>query len=205
MASTYGIKKIAFIVFFSFSLVILISYSKSLSSKNQPDKSVKYDFLENGDLVCRLGKGYFSNIFKEYASKDKLYSHIGIIINKKNTLYVIHSEASELTGVGGIKIEKLSEFLNEIDEFSFYRLKVDSIKKIKIVTKSKYYLENKLKFDLDFNSFDDNEMYCTEFIAKCINYGLEKEIVRPTVKLNSKLYYGLDDMYKNKIITKLNY
>ena len=42
-------------------------------------------------------------------------------------------------------------------------------------------------------------MYCTELVAKCINYGLEKEIVKPTVKLNNKFYYGLDDIYKNEI------
>ena len=139
MASSYGIKKIAFILFFGFSLALLISDSKSLSSNNQHDESIKYNFLENGDLVCRLGKGYFSNIFKEYASKDKVYSHIGIIINEKNTLYVIHSEASELTGIGGIKIEKLDDFLNEIEKFSFYRIKIDRSRKIRIVTKSKYY------------------------------------------------------------------
>jgi len=205
MASSYGIKKITFIAFISFLLFSLKSEIKSTSSEKLIDKNTQYVFLEDGDLVCRLGKGYFSNYFKEYASKDKEYSHIGIIIFEKNLPYVIHSEASELTGVGGIKKEKLSDFLNDIDKFSFFRLKINQSEKQNLISKSKYFLNKHVKFDLNFDSMDDKEMYCTEFVAKCINYATENETIKPKIKLNNKLYYGLDDIYKNDKAMKLNY
>ncbi len=191
MASSRGIKEIIYIASCSLLLFSLKPEIKSSSSVKLVGNNFQYSFLEDDDLVCRLGKGYFSNLFKEYASLEKKYSHIGIIIIENNLPFVIHSGASELTGVGGIKKEKLSEFLSCIDKFSFFRLKIDLAERERLIKNANRLFNNQVKFDLSFDSSDDTEMYCTEFVAKCINYATQDETIKPQIKLGGKLVYGL--------------
>jgi len=200
MVSKYGIKKIKFLLFYIFIFSFIHSDFKPKKIESLA-KFNKYYFLENGDLVCRLGNGYFSDFFKKYASKDKIYSHIGIIVLEKNIPYVIHSEASEFTGVGGIKKESIDVFLEGIQTYSFFKMNISQVEKNQIISKSNYYLNKHTKFDLNFDTNDDSEMYCTEFVAKCINQGMGKNIIQPTLKINDKYLFGLDDIYNNDIIS----
>lgn len=199
MVGSYGIKKIIFVLYF-FSIAINCS-------SDYPSKKIKsihdFTFLKEGDLVCRLGNGYFSNYFREYASKEKRYSHIGIIGIENNILYVYHSEASELTGIGGVKKEKLEDFLDGIKVYSFFRVNLSEREKELVIAQASKYLDKHTKFDLDFISNNDNELYCTEFVASCINKGINKELIKPTLKLKSKLIFSLDDIYENKNVNSL--
>lgn len=148
------------------------------------------DNLKSGDVVLRLGNGYFSSIFKNYASKEKKYSHIGIISIEDNVAYVYHSEAREFTGVGRVKRESLAAFLNDIVVFDFFRLNKESASNINVVAQN-YYI-TKTPFDLDFNTYDDSELYCAELVANAINSGNKSPLIRPTIMLGRKKLYALD-------------
>lgn len=140
----------------------------------------------SGNLVCRLGNGYFSNYFKEYASTEKKFSHIGILSKENDTLFVYHSEASELTGVGFVKKELLNSFLDGIKTFDFYRLDFNDTINSQILEQVKRYYNLKTPFDLDFNNADDTKLYCSELIAVSINKSLKDSIIKPTLILNKK-------------------
>lgn len=159
--------------------------------------------IENGVLVCRLGNGYFSEYFRKYASKEKRFSHIGIISKENDTLYVYHSEASELTGIGHIKREKLNSFLKDINVYEFFEFNYSDLTKNKILNEIRIYHSKKTPFDLNFNSFNDNELYCSELIASSINRALKTAVISPTLVLNGKKIYALDDIYLNKNVIKI--
>ncbi|MBJ2172788.1 hypothetical protein JBL43_00970 [Aureibaculum sp. A20] len=156
--------------------------------------------LKSGDIVLRLGNGYFSDIFRSYASKEKKYSHVGVISIEDGITYVYHAEASELTGVGRVKKEVLESFLKEIAIFDFYRL--EQLDTVKIAEFVKYHYKKRTPFDLDFNSDDDSEMYCSELVAKAINSLENNELITPTLLLANRKLYGLDDIYLK--LRKLN-
>lgn len=199
MVSSYGIKKIIFT--FIFSIFIIKCNHTDISKK---ENSPVLPNLENSDIVFRLGKGYFSNYFRKYASKDKIFSHIGIVSVENNNTFVYHSEASELTGVGGIKKELLTEFIKDSEKVAFFRTNLTPIEKEKIIQQVKLYHSKNITFDLSFDIHNNNEMYCTEFVAKSINNGLKKNIISPNLIIKDKYFYGLDDFYNNSLFTKID-
>lgn len=186
----------------SLTLLLLgVFFSCNNTKKTLPN--IKDYQLKSGDIVCRLGGGFFSNYFRKYASKEKKYSHIGIVEVKNDTVFIIHTEASELTGVGCVKKESINCFLENILVFDFYRVQVNRNIRKKIVVKAKEYYNKKVPFDLDFNSFNNEKMYCTELVANVLNRAFDSIVIVPTLKLGAKKMYGLDDIYKNKLVNKL--
>ncbi len=159
--------------------------------------------LHSGDIVCRLGNGFFSKYFKDFASKEQRYSHIGIVEVTQDTIFVLHTEASELTGIGVAKREPLTQFLEGITTFGFYRVDCTAIVRQRIVTKANEYYRHKIPFDMDFNATDDSELYCTELVAKAINYAFDSIVLRPELQLGNKNFYGLDAIYQNPMCKQL--
>jgi len=194
MACSHGFKKIILI-----QVIFLFLINCNYTSKKGIEYPKNIPSLEDSDIICRLGNGYFSNYFREYASKEKVYSHIGIIVIENKIPYVYHSEASELTGIGGVKKEKLIEFLDGIKTYSFYKLNLPEEDKKRIILEANKYLQKSVKFDLELRN-DDSELYCTEFVANCINNGSMKKLIQPSLNFRNNLIFSLDDIYKNKIV-----
>lgn len=186
-------------------MVILLCLFSSCNPSNKYNKT-EFDTekVENGFLICRLGNGYFSNYFRKYASKEQKYSHIGIISKEKDSIYVYHSEASEFTGVGFVKKERLNVFLKDIQIFDYYEFIFPDSTKTNILNAVKGYYEKKTPFDLNFNSFNDDKLYCTELIATSINNNVPDSMkIMPSLSLNGKKLYSLDDIYQNKNVRKV--
>lgn len=179
-----------------FSLVVFLA---AISCKNATQKErnndASYALLENGDLIYRHGNGFFSEYFKGTSKYEQIYSHGGIVLKENNKLYVIHSEASELTGIGGVKKEPINSFLKNISTWGVYRLDTTDIIRNKIVLISKEYLEKDTPFDLTFDSEDDSKIYCTQLIALSVNKALDSTIVTARNKIGMKPYYAIDDTY----------
>ena len=165
--------------------------------------NVNFKKLVSGDLVCRLGNGFFSSYFKRYASEEEKYSHIGIISKENDSLFVYHSEASEFTGIGFVKRELLNSFLKGIETYDFYKLNFNDSINSRIVEQAKQYHCLKAPFDTDFNSSNDEKLYCTELIATSINKTLRDSVIKPTMILNKRKIFSLDDVYLNKNVQKL--
>lgn len=188
-------------------LIILLLLLFLGCKKPQKQEVLRYipnqNKIENGYIVCRLGNGYFSKHFKKFASKEMIYSHIGIVSKENEDIYVYHSEASELSGVGHVKKETLSSFLEDIEIYDFFQFNYPDSTKTKILDKVKTYYSKKTPFDLNFDSFNDNEVYCTELIAISINKALRKEVITPSLLVYGKKLYALDDIYLNENIKKV--
>lgn len=159
--------------------------------------------FENGDIICRLGTGFFSKHFRDRASKEKIYSHIGVVETTVDSTYVIHVEASELTGIGFVKREAIEMFLDGVPTWGVYRANfTDSIKE-QIAIRAKTYFDKHTSFDLDFNADNDREVYCTELVALAINQAVDSAHIKPTLLMGEKIGYALDDIYMREGIEKV--
>lgn len=185
-------------------LLLCLFGCENSNEHNSLQKKINPKSLENGMLICRLGKGFFSNQFREYASKDKKYSHIGIISIENDSVFVYHAEASEFTGIGFVKREEVNYFLDGIKVYDFFKLEFPNSTKSKILHHTKEYYINKTPFDLDFDSFNEDKVYCTELIANSMNKALDSLFIIPTLILNGKKVYALDDIYHSEKVTKIN-
>ncbi len=189
-------------------LVVLALFFGCDNPKNKYEGKLNINLkkVENGFLICRLGNGYFSKYFREYASKEQKYSHIGIISKENDSIYVYHSEASELTGIGYVKKESLNSFLENIQVFDFFKFNFPDSTKANILNAVKSYHNKKTPFDLNFNSLNDDELYCTELIATSVNKNVIDSIkITPSLLLNGKILYSLDDIYLNKNVKKIDF
>lgn len=181
-------------IIFAFLLLVcfLVGCSKRERNVSEP---LLLSEVRQGDLICRLGNGFFSNHFKDYSLSEKIYSHVGIIDIERDSLFVIHAEASELTGVGHVKKEPVSIFLEDIKTWGVYRLNAsDSICKNIAINARRYY-DNKTPFDLNFDALNDTEVYCTELVALAINKSFGDSIVKPQLSFGGKRMYGVDNVY----------
>lgn len=184
-----------------FLLLLFLFISCSQTEPSVVDVSV-YG-LRSGDIVCRQGRGFFSKYFRKYASQEQRYSHIGIVEVERDSIFVIHTEASELTGIGFVKREPISEFLKHIAVFGFYRVDcTDSLRK-KMIAKGREYYRKKIPFDMDFDASDDSKLYCTELVAKTLNDAFDSILIKPELQLGKRKFYSLDGIYQNKVCREL--
>lgn len=186
-------------------LTFIIFGCTDTHQKNESSNNVNFENLVSGDLVCRLGEGYFSSYFQKFASLEKKFSHIGMVSKENDTLFVYHSEASEFTGIGFVKRESLTSFLNGIKTFDFYKMNFNDSINAQIVKQVKQYYSLKVPFDVDFDSSNDEKLYCTELIATSINKTLKDSVIKPTITLNKRKLFALDDIYLNENVKKITF
>lgn len=183
----------------SISVAILLSvwlFACDSHSKKFTEPEKDYSGFENGDIVCRLGNGIFSDYFRRASLKEELYSHVGIVcVDSTGGVSVIHCEVSEFTGMGGVKKEPLSVFINNVSDWGLYRLDTTSVVKSRVVGYASEYYENNTPFDFGFNSISDDKVYCTQMVALAINKAMSREVISPNGILNQKKYYAVDDIY----------
>lgn len=164
---------------------------------NESSSSGEWDLkkIRNGDIIYRHGNGFFSDYFRKSSNREQLYSHGGIITIDNNNVYVIHSEASELTGIGGVRKESLNAFLKDISTWAVYRLDTIQVVRDSIVYVATQYLNKETPFDLDFDNTSDNKVYCTELIALSINKSTHRNLIKATGSIRNKPYFAIDDTY----------
>lgn len=191
MESKYRYEKVI-LLFLSF--LIFSSCTGDKNKKERIDHALFTD-IRNGDIICRLGNGFFSNQFKNYSLNEKLYSHAGIVEQQGDSLFVIHSEASELTGIGHVRREPIDIFLEDIGTWGVYRVNADDSICDKIVAYAKEYFTRKTPFDMDFDASDDSKVYCTELIALAVNKALQDSVIKPKMNIGRHKIYGIDNVY----------
>lgn len=166
------------------------------SNENSPASEWDLKEFRNGDIIYRHGNGFFSDYFRKSSNREKLYSHGGIIaIDNNREVYVIHAEASELTGVGGVRKESLNIFLKDISTWAVYRLDTIQTVRDSIVYVATQYLNKETPFDLDFDNNSDDKVYCTELIALSINKSTHRNLIKATGSIRNKPYFAIDDTY----------
>ena len=173
--------------------------------------------LKNGDLIVRLNHDPISLFIKDFNSRDKKYSHAGLVFFENGQPYVYHIINGEENPGEKIKRETVTGFCNpnKNSAFGIFRYKIDSseVEKLKSVIQKWYKKE--VKFDLEFDLLTDQKMYCSEMISKAmarithnrIKTGttelthvqavfLSTYLQRPYKDFDKKELIAIDDLYK---------
>jgi len=119
-----------------------------------------FDILNDGDIICRLGDRFWSQLFKDTSIKDKRYSHLGIIRIINGLITVVHAEGTTDTGKDFVKEQTFDDFIKIARAIGIYRTK--NIDGIQISNTVIEYLG--APFDWKFDMDDESEIYCTELL-----------------------------------------
>lgn len=193
--------KLFYYLFFSF-LILLVSCKEKENSLHERDLVPELE--DDTYIIMRLGKGYFSNIFRKLSSEEKMFSHTGILYcsdKSNNSFNVFHIEANEFTGVGRVKNESFKDFVKELKYYSIYKINSHDSIKIKIIESADLFYKNRVEFDLGFNLDSDDKLYCTELVAKAINKAFETDTITANLYISGKLFYSLEDIYKSDMMS----
>jgi len=185
---------------FNYLIIILLaatSCTGETPSCEQMELPVVLD--DNAYLIVRLGDGYFSNIFRKVSSREKRYSHSGILHRVDESYKVYHIEANELTGKGIVRDEPIESFIGHSREWALFAINTPDAMKAEIVKQACIFYESGIPFDLDFDLATDDKLYCTELVAKAINNAFGEELITPGMHIAGHPFYGLDDIYMHHL------
>lgn len=178
-------------------LICLLFFGQCVKAPGKIIPSFDTAQIKDGDLIFRMCDSYLSRIIRDCSQKDKKYSHTGVVYQEQDALYVIHSEANEMTGIGGVRKEKLDQFLSVATDWAVYRIKAGpTARRPASEYAMDYYLQG-IPFDMEFDLTDTTAFYCSELVAKCINSALGTNAIQPGMTNKGKPFIAIDDVYMN--------
>ena len=163
-------KKLRLLSFFCFCIILLLTvptivYFKYFSNSGREVISPSevrniIPYLRNGDIVMRSGIGLWSELFRGYNERDKRFSHVGIVMERRGKFFVLHAEADDITIRGDVHLIPVEEFIGASSGVGVSRLHT---------LDSNFFAEKALeflgrKFDWKFNRRESVRLYCTELV-----------------------------------------
>jgi hypothetical protein len=197
--------------FFLFLLFLCWCCNSADSAKKEPFSSSQLSaafktidstksFIKNGDVIFRNGRDEVSRAARSMNRKDTSFSHCGLVFIEHDSVFVYHALGGSYNPGQKLKRELLDSFCTPSDNNGFglyrYNLKNEETEKLKSVVDN--YYKGGLKFDMYFNYFSDDVMYCSEFVFKSLNKSVNGAYTK-YVRLDT-LPYGVttDDIFLNE-------
>ena len=146
-----------------------------------------------GDLVFRRGHGLWTQYFIRASSREKRFSHVGIVVRVCPSVLLLHSDANDITGVGKVRVEEWNGFFNDALECAVYRY--SGPMKTAETFASRGLARLGVPFDSAFDMSSTNALYCTELVREVVNEAVGTNVVGFTV-LKGRRIIAIDDVYR---------
>ena len=161
----------------------------TLSWKDTPPANI-----EIGDIVFRKGAGLWTRYFINVSSREKRFSHVGLVVSNRPTTVILHADANDMTGHGFVRLENWKGFFNNASECAAYRYEGEP-------SNALLFVENGMRklgvpFDWTFNMSSTNALYCTELIRNIVNEALGTNLVGYS-EVRGRPIIAIDDIYRN--------
>ncbi len=215
-----------FVLFIALICITLANCKpKPLLNANQQALKETKDLLKEGDLVVRLEDDFISRLIADLSPKERLYSHCGIIV-KKNNQFKVYNILPGANGKEGVLLTPFDTFINPQihDKYAIYRYNLKPEETNKILTTLNDFTISNVTYDLKFDYKTNNEIYCSELIAKALSVAtngtkeIEKCFIDKTKILGVKRYFkfmndtvdlskypivSIDNLYMNNFTTPI--
>jgi hypothetical protein len=157
-------------------VLILFNYRTTGKAVSRFTSAKVEPYLEDGDIICRLGDRLWSLYFRDLSPDDKRYSHLGIVRINEKKITVINAEGARWEGKDYVNETLLQDFISVAKKLGVYRLK--GVNGTEVIEKALEYVG--IPFDWDFDLADNEKLYCTELlyaILKDINTEIQLKTV----------------------------
>lgn len=151
--------------------------------------------LRAGDLVFRRGDGRLSGYIAGISGEGGYFSHVGIAVPEASGWRVVHTEADEDTGVGGVRSDALGDFLAGARGMAVVRPRLDPEGPQAVVDATYQRRWREVPFDADFRLDDAGQaMYCTEWVQALVLAATGQDIARPRTRFIGREAITVDDL-----------
>lgn len=156
--------------------------------------------LQPGDILFRRGSGLWTPLFSQASRTEGFFSHAGIIFEREGHLKIVHADADDLSGVGGVREDEIDEFLREAKGVAIGRMKAPS-SGAAIAGLAARDDWKQLPFDTHFSLEDEGRaIYCTEYVWLAIQRASGIDIVPQKTVWAGKTGIAVDDLLYSPFI-----
>lgn len=192
-------------------LNLLDFIDNSLSSINFEEKLIE----DNIYLVCRGTTNKQNFIAENFNISNREITHIGIGLYEKDSLNIYNISIDKKINNSSLIIETLKDFIsiNDIFHIEIWEINANKENKIKLKSILNRYIEKEIGFDHNFDLNDNENLYCSEFVAKILNelnifkyHSVKKKSNRILKKLTEKEefeYFPVDFFIQNSNLTQV--
>jgi hypothetical protein len=156
--------------------------------------------IQNGDVIFRNGTDEVSRAARTMNRADTSYSHCGLVFIENDTVFVYHALGGIYNPGGKLRRDPIDSFCTprDHDRFALYRYNMSRTMTDKLKTTVTGYYKAGLQFDIYFNFFSDDKMYCSEFVFKSLNRAYNDSLSQ-FIRTDAAPYgIAIDDIFLNK-------
>jgi hypothetical protein len=141
-----------------------------LAESNQKIDSLTA-LLHEGDMVARSGTTWDSKQIKDFQTKVKTFTHVGIAKKVNGEWVVYHLTGRDSTYLDDhMMYEPVAKFLRPelCDTIGLFRFTTDSAETRAVIAFAEKCYQDKIKFDYFFDMKNDTAMTCSEMVSKAV-------------------------------------
>ncbi len=159
--------------------------------------------VKNGDLVLRSGSDALSTLFKRINTRDKTYSHAGIVFIENGCPFVYHCIGSAADPYALLRRDSLSAYISPATNlgYALYRYKLKPAQILQLQETSLRYFKERRTFDPHFDLKTDNALYCTEFVYKALIETTGDKKYLPVTDASGFSFIAVDNLFSRKDMT----
>lgn len=160
--------------------------------------SVKLEasILKRGDLILVRNIGPWSHLIANASTRERRFSHVGIVIDEHPTCQVVTVGYDEVQGSDGVCKEELVSLIDSVADLCVYRL--DGADSIRDAVARAAEKRIGTPFDVVFDLKTKDRLYCTEMVRDCVNEAVGRELIGTSRKGDFE-YVAVDDCYRNEM------
>ena len=147
--------------------------------------------LKCGDLVLRREGAFLSHHFVEGSSREKRFSHVGIVAEVGDAASVV-TVGDRGFSMGSVCVVKWQEFMRKAVDCAIYRFEGGEEIGNRILRAARKRLG--LPFDSAFDIKTKDRLYCSELVHDVVNEAVGRTVVGTTRK-GAFEYVAIDDCY----------
>lgn len=177
-------------------------------NKKHADSAIT--IVKDGDLVLRSGNDAISEFFKKANTKDRTFSHAGIVFIENGYPFVYNCIGNADDPEALLKRDSLNAYISPYNNIGYavYRYKLNAAQLSKLQATSVRYFKEKRRFDPHFDLSTDTLLYCTEFVYKAVIEATGDKEYLPITKATNFSYVSVDNLFLRKdakLVCKIGY
>lgn len=134
--------------------------------------------IRRGDIVMRCVNGLWSEHFKDVSTREKRFTHAGIVLSNGVDACVCHIGTDWANGGCVVRGQRWRLFCKDCSDCAVYRLTGSIATAEKIARQAEALIG--VPFDPAFDLHTTNRLYCTEMVRCAVNKAVGRELIGTT-------------------------
>lgn len=182
--------------------------SQNLWNRTHADSCLR--IVKDGDLVLRSGSDAISDLFRRVNTRDKTFSHAGIVFIENGYPFVYNCIGSADDPYALLRRDSLSAYIGPESNLGYavYRYRLRNTQLSRLHDIAVQYFKEKRTFDPRFDLGSDTALYCTEFVYKALREATGDPGYLPVTEASGFSYVSVDNLFQRKdmsLICKIAY